>query len=225
MADPVIRLPDRIRIKVCGITRAEDAAAAVALGVDALGFIFAEQSPRFITPDQARGIIADLPPFVTPVGVFVDARRHDVEEIIRFCHLAAVQLHGEESPKYCERVRRHAAPCRVIKAFRVHPLLQPEQLLPYAPEVAGFLFDTWRQGQAGGTGEVFDWSRVSSWHLPRPIILAGGLKPDNVAACLRHLRPFALDVNSGVEHSPGIKAPELLRAFVAEVRRVEEGEG
>ncbi len=212
----------RTRIKLCGITRGEDAAAAVAAGVDALGFIFAEKSPRRIDPDQARAIIMDLPPFVSAVGVFVDAEGRDVEEIIRYCHLTFAQLHGEEDPKYCERLRRQSAPCRVIKAFRVHPGLQAEHLAQFAPDVAGFLFDTWRQGVAGGTGESFDWSHISHWRLPRPVILAGGLKPENVAESLRRVRPFALDVNSGVESSPGIKDIGRLHAFVREVRRAEK---
>ncbi|MDH3348024.1 MAG: phosphoribosylanthranilate isomerase, partial [Desulfobulbaceae bacterium] len=150
----------RIRLKMCGITRLVDAMAGVEAGVDALGFIFYKKSPRNIDPEEARLIIEQLPPFVDVVGVFVDKKRSEVEEIIQYCCLNYAQLHGNESPKYCERLGRHAAPCGVIKALRVGGDLTAKDVAPYQEHVKGFLLDTYRKGQPGGTGESFDWSLV-----------------------------------------------------------------
>jgi len=212
---------DRIRIKMCGITSLEDATAAVEAGVDALGFIFYEKSPRNIDPELARIIIEQLPPFLDTVGVFVDRKRHEVEEIIRFCRLGYAQLHGQESPKYCERLARFAAPCQVIKALRVGTHLQADDIIPYNEHVKGFLLDTYQKGVKGGTGQCFDWSLIQELKLQRDFILAGGLDTENVEEALDAVKPYAVDVNSGVETAPGQKDHNLIREFI---RRVRAGE-
>jgi len=207
---------------MCGVTRRRDARVAVEAGVDGLGFIFHEKSPRAVTPEEARRIIEELPPFIDTVGVFVDKKRDEVEEIIQYCRLNYAQLHGEESPKYCERLIRFAAPCQVLKAFRVGPELNDEVIAPYAPFIRGLLLDTYDRSMAGGTGRTFDWSRIAHLHLQRPLILAGGLHPDNVSEALRQVLPYGVDVNSGVEESPGIKDHGKIIRFVRQVRRFEQ---
>lgn len=206
----------RTRIKVCGITRPEDAQFAVAAGVDALGFIFADKSLRKIDPDQARRIIRDLPPFVDAVGVFVNTDPARVRELVEYCGLTVVQLHGQESVAYCEKM-----PVRVVKAFSIRPETSDREFAPYAGVASGLLFDTWHEKLAGGTGQVFDWSMVAKFALPRPLILAGGLGPGNVGAAVRQVRPFAVDVNSGVEVGPGLKDHALIAAVVRAVRLVD----
>ncbi len=212
----------RMRIKVCGITRLEDALCAASAGVDALGFIFYRKSPRYIAPEEARQIIDQLPPFIDTVGVFVDQEREEVEEIIHYCRLGYVQLHGQESPKYCERLLRSASPCEVIKAFRVGPQTTAEEFEPYVPFVRAFLLDTYDKEMAGGTGRCFDWSLIDMLRLARPYILAGGLDAGNIGAALQAGNARGVDVNSGVEISPGIKDHRLVRDFVATVRQKEE---
>ncbi len=207
---------------MCGVTRAEDAGAAIEAGVDALGFIFYERSPRNIDPDSAAEILNRLPPFVSSVGVFVDKEMSEVEDIVRYCRLSHVQLHGKESPKYCERLARLASPCRIIKAFRVGEGFSAEEIAPYEPFVQAYLLDSYKQGVAGGTGVAFDWSRIGGLDLGKPCILAGGLRQELVAEALEICRPYALDVNSGVETEPGIKDAELIRDFVQAVRRAEK---
>lgn len=212
---------ERIRIKICGITNLEDATAAVDAGADALGFIFYEKSPRFVDPEVARIIIEQLPPFVAAVGVFVDRKRQEVEEIIRFCRLAYAQLHGKESPKYCERLARFAAPCQVIKALRVGKHVQASDISPYNEHVKGFLLDTYQKGVQGGTGQPFDWSLIQSLKLQRDFILAGGLDADNIGKALDAIKPYAVDVNSGVEVAPGQKDHKLIKKFIRQVRACE----
>lgn len=207
---------------MCGVTRLTDADVAVKAGVDALGFIFHEKSPRNIDPEQAREIIEQLPPFVDSVGVFVDKKRKDAEEIIQYCRLNYAQLHGEESPKYCERLTRLGSPCRVIKAFRVTPELTPEDIMPYDAHVRGYLLDTFHQQMVGGTGEIFDWGLIENLQLKRPLLLAGGLDHANILTALTAVRPYAVDVNSGLEKKPGIKDPDLIQTFVHRVRSFED---
>ncbi|MFP7753096.1 phosphoribosylanthranilate isomerase [Thermodesulfobacteriota bacterium B35] len=209
----------RIRIKMCGVTRLEDALAAVEAGVDALGFIFFEKSPRNIDPEEARLIIEALPPLVDTVGVFVDRKRNEVEEIIDFCSLAYAQLHGSESPKYCERLARFASPCQVLKVLRVGRTMDTDQLHAYDEHVRGYLLDTLASGSMGGTGKVFDWSLIGGLGLQKPFLLAGGLNEDNILDALATVRPYGVDVNSGVEKRPGIKDHEKIRRFVQIVRR------
>lgn len=212
----------KIRIKVCGITRLQDALYAAECGADALGFIFHRKSPRYVDPEEARLIIEQLPPFVDAVGVFVDREREEVEEILRYCRLGYVQLHGEESPKYVERLSRFASPCEAVKAFRVGGHTVAEDFEPYVPYVKTFLLDTYDKDAAGGTGKSFDWSIISRLGLRKPYVLAGGLNPENITAALQTVRPSAVDVNSGVEVAPGLKDHRLIREFVRIVREFDD---
>jgi phosphoribosylanthranilate isomerase len=207
---------------MCGTTSLDDALAAVEAGVDALGFIFYKKSPRYIDPEAARIIIEQLPPFVDTVGVFVDRDREEVEEIIRYCQLGYAQLHGKESAKYCERLARFAAPCQVLKALRVGDHLQAADIAPYNEHVKGFLLDTFQKNMVGGTGKPFDWSLIERLELQKTYILAGGLDVDNVAQAIAAVHPYGLDVNSGVEKSPGHKDHARIRAFVGRVRQLEQ---
>ena len=202
----------RTRIKVCGMREMAEVAGVVAAGVDAIGLIFVEQSPRYIDPDRAREIVQSLPPFVDAVGVFVDQEAAAVNEIVRYCGLTKVQLHGTESPAYCAEIA-----CRVLKAFRVRESLAPEDLTPYGGEVSAFLFDTFQEKIAGGTGQTFDWGLLEKLAPPRPVVLAGGLTPENVGEAIRQAHPFAVDLNSGVEFAPGRKDLAKVRAAVAQV--------
>lgn len=212
----------RTRIKMCGITNSYDAEQGVQAGVDALGFIFVEASPRYISPEHARGIISELPPFVDCVGVFVDRDPKEVEEIIAYCGLSYAQLHGSEEPKYCERLARFTAPCKVIKAFRVGDETQGDLFTPYNDVAQGFLLDTYSKGIAGGTGMAFDWRIIDRLRLQLPLILAGGLGPENVREAITQVRPFGIDVNSGVERTPGMKDADKLRAFMEQVRLADQ---
>ena len=208
----------RTRIKMCGVTNFDDAMEGVRAGVDALGFIFVEKSPRNVEPELVRELVAQLPPFVDCVGVFVDRQREEVEEIVEYCALSYAQLHGSEDPKFCERLVRFSSPCQVVKAFRVGPESRAEDFRLYEPVVRGYLLDTYVKGVAGGTGLTFDWSLIAGLDLKQPLILAGGLDPDNVGPAIGALQPFAVDVNSGVEIEPGIKDHDKIHAFVSAVR-------
>ena len=212
----------RTRIKMCGITNRFDAEEGVSAGVDALGFIFVEASPRSVSLELARGIISELPPFVDCVGVFVDRDLEEVKEIIVSCGLSHVQLHGSEDPGYCERLAHSAAPCKVIKAFRVGGETAADVFAPYNDVVQGVLLDTYSKGIAGGTGMAFDWRIIEGLRLQLPLILAGGLGPDNVREAIQQVHPFAVDVNSGVEWTPGMKNAEKVHAFMAQVRLADQ---
>jgi len=202
----------RTRIKICGMTDLAEVRHAVAAGVDALGFIFAKASPRYIDPEWARGIISTLPPFVAAVGVFVNEEAERVAEIAQYCRLSVIQLHGAESPDYCRRFQT-----RVVKAFQVHEGLTALDLQPYEEVVSGFLLDTYDKKQAGGTGKTFDWSLIRKLQPGKPVILAGGLGPANVARAIAEVRPFAVDVNSAIETEPGRKDPVLISRLVEAV--------
>jgi len=195
------------RVKICGITRPEDADRACASGADALGFVFHPQSPRAIDPERAREMVARLPPFVVSVGVFVDRPLQEVLDIAERCRLNAVQLHGREDPDYCSRI-----PLKVIKAFRIAGERLPEEICRY--EVDAILLDTYRPGVPGGTGETFCWDLARQAKRFGRVILAGGLTCDNVAQAIAQVDPYAVDVSSGVEQEPGRKDPVLLAEFV-----------
>jgi phosphoribosylanthranilate isomerase len=203
----------RTRIKICGLTRPEDAVCAVEAGADALGVVFAA-SPRRVTLERAAGVLAVAPPFVTRVGVFVDADAEFVAEAVRTLRLGLVQFHGAESPEACA-----SAPAPVIKALRLDGVPVAEAAAAYRGSVAALLFDTFTPRALGGTGQRFDWS-AHAGALPdwAPAIVAGGLRPDNVAEAMRTLRPYAVDVSSGVEAEPGIKDAQRLEAFIDAVR-------
>lgn len=203
----------RVRVKMCGTTRLEDALAAVRCGVDALGFIFYPKSPRFITPENANSIINSLPPFIDRVGVFVNATHQEVI-LAAGCGLSYLQLHGDESADYCRALREMLPACGIIKAFRVSEASKPEDFSTYKDCVDAFLLDTYAKGIPGGTGMIFDWSVIDSLALQRPIILAGGLTPENVASAIAAVRPYAVDINSGVELQPGIKDHDRLASLM-----------
>lgn len=212
----------RTRIKMCGITNIEDAEEGIRAGVDALGFIFAESSPRYIEPERARAIVARLPPFVDFVGVFVDREMDGVREIVECCGLTSVQLHGGESPEYCRQLTVMASSCKILKAFRVGKNTVSADFQPYQEVVRGFLLDTYAADRVGGTGKTFDWDIIATLDLQRPVILAGGLTPENVGLAIREVQPFAVDINSGVEICPGRKDYIKLRRLVDEVRRADQ---
>lgn len=202
-----------VRSKICGITRIEDALLAVAAGADALGFVFYPPSPRAVTVAQAQAIIAALPPFVTTVGLFVNASRRELSELLSVLPLDLLQFHGDETPADCAGYQRP-----YIKALRVKPGDDVAQLAaPYA-QASGILLDTFVPGVPGGTGAAFDWSLVPR-NLSKPIILAGGLTEQNVFAAIEQVQPYAVDVSGGVEASKGIKDGLKVAAFLREVRR------
>lgn len=201
-----------MKVKICGITNYEDAAAAVELGADALGFNFYRRSPRYIEPEAARAIIRRLPPFVAAVGLFVDEGPEEVCRAARAAGVGVLQLHGDETPDYCGRLSGWP----LIKALRVGGALDAAGLADY--EVQAFLLDARDGALYGGTGKVFDWSLAAAVRGVAPIILAGGLRPDNVAEAIRTARPYGVDVSSGVESSPGRKDRALVGAFIEEVR-------
>ena len=207
----------RVRVKICGMTRIDDAQCAAAAGVDALGFIFYAKSPRHIEPEAARRIIAGLPPLVDAVGVFVNEEMVRVEAVVRRCGLQYAQLHGAEPPDYCRELAARAG-CRVLKAIRVGPVTTAADIAPYRGAVCGFLLDTYQQEAVGGTGAVFDWALIDRLQLDRPFLLAGGLSVDNIAAALELAQPFGVDANSGLERAPGIKDHDLIERFMTAVR-------
>lgn len=200
------------RIKICGITRQADAQFAASLGVDAVGFVLAE-SPRRMEPHMARQISLSLPPFVRTVGVFVDEDPELVRRIATFCGFDWVQLHGNESPEYC-----YALDFKLLKAIRVKDRQSIETMAAYKDCVAGFVLDTYVKGQHGGTGKTFDWTLAKEAKQYGPVILSGGLTPEDVRQAIRLVSPHGVDVSSGVESAPGIKDHEKIRRFVAEAR-------
>lgn len=198
------------RIKVCGITRLEDALAASQLGVDAVGFVFYPKSPRYISPMQAAKIIRKLPPFVSAVGLFVNPEQSEIDEVLELCPLSVVQLHGDESPEFCMAQQR-----RVLKAVSVSSKEDLKRARSYPCAV---LLDAKApRGVHGGTGTSFDWSLLEGFEHEHPLILAGGLNSANIEAALSVRQWFAVDVSSGVEISPGIKDDTKLCDFVTRV--------
>lgn len=195
-----------VRVKICGVTRLEDALAAVRLGADAIGLNFWPRSKRFIAPEAAREIVRRLPPLISTVGVFVDPTREEVLRAVEASGVGVVQLHGDEPPALCA-----ALPFPVVKAIRVRDAASLAALDTYP--AAGFLLDSATPGY-GGSGQAFDWSLAAAAAAARPVILAGGLEPGNVAEAVRVVRPFAVDVASGVEASPGVKDLERMRRFI-----------
>ena len=202
------------RIKICGITNLADAQLAMELGADAVGFIFYPPSKRSVSPAVAAEICAALPPFVAKVGVFVNESAAVIQQRLRDCRLDVIQLHGDEAPGFGRQF-----PAKIVQAIRVQG---PESLRRAAEyEVDALLLDTYTPEQRGGTGQPFDWAlaRQAQSSLRPPIILSGGLTPDNVRAAIRQVAPFAVDVASGVESAPGQKDREKLRRFIQECRQ------
>lgn len=225
-----------LRIKICGITNPDDARAAVEAGADALGFMFYEPSPRNVLLSVAAAIIQTLPPFVARVGVFVDAPEDLVRRAIAECGLDTLQFHGGESPEYCRQFSQFVVqasacppgesgsrPLKTIKAFRIRDAESLEELPRY--ETSSWLLDSFTPDKFGGSGAKFNWELAAvAKESGRPIILAGGLTPENVGAAVGKVRPYAVDVSSGVESKPGRKDREKLRVFIAEARRAAETE-
>lgn len=198
-----------VRVKICGITNPADALAAVAAGADALGFMLYEASPRCVSLAQAAAIIRELPPFVARVGVFVNPTEAFVRQAVAECGIDTLQFHGDESPEFCALFG-----LKTIKAFRIQNADSLQALPPYS--TGAWLLDSFVPGQLGGTGARFNWDlATAAKQLGRPIILAGGLTPDNIAAAVQTVRPFAVDASSGVESAPGRKEAARVRAFIA----------
>lgn len=202
----------RTRVKICGITRIEDAHAAVSAGADAIGLVFWPSSPRFVATEQARAIAAAVPPFVAVVGLFVDAAPAAIHDVLKRVNLALLQFHGSESPEQCGTYGR---PYIKAISMRDDVNLQAEEKR-YAA-AAGLLLDAFAGELVGGAGRSFDWSRIPAVRS-KPIVLAGGLTPENVGDAIRRVRPEAVDVSSGVEASKGLKDPKKIAAFMQAVR-------
>lgn len=216
------------RIKICGISRPEDAAFAAQLGVDAIGLVFYPPSPRNITIDKAREVVEALPPFVTVVGLFVDPDADQVRRVMEAVPIDVLQFHGKETPEQCQDMV--GASRSYIKAIRMREDVDLAQQAQTYAGASGLLLDAYQSGVPGGTGEAFEWSRVPS-NLQKPIVLAGGLNPDNVAEAIRQVRPYAVDVSGGVESDIGLTGKSLkkgikdqgkMAAFVAAVRAADE---
>jgi phosphoribosylanthranilate isomerase len=201
------------KVKICGITNYDDASVAVDLGADALGFIFAP-SPRNIAPEKAGEIIRKLPPFIKSVGVFVNEDTEKIRDIVRYCGLDNVQLHGDETPEICDILMP-----RAIKALKIKGKYNSEQYEPYKGKVRAFLLDTFSEKTAGGTGRTFDWNEaLNIKKLGVPVILAGGLNPSNILEAIERVKPYAVDVNSGIEERPGKKDHSLMKKLFGILR-------
>jgi phosphoribosylanthranilate isomerase len=205
-----------VKVKICGITNPADAQVAIAAGADLLGFIFSETSPRHVTVETAAGIGRNLPPHTVRTGVFVNASEALVTRAIAECGLNLLQFHGDEPPEFCMRFGVMS-----MKAFRVHDAESLKALPNYQTDA--WLLDAFLPNAHGGTGERFNWNlAIEAQKFGKPIFLAGGLTPENVAEAVRTVQPFGVDVSSGVEYSPGKKNHEKIRDFIANVRKVEQ---
>jgi len=202
------------RIKICGITRAEDALAAAQAGADAIGLVFYERSPRHVSIVQAVQLAVALPPFVTIVGLFVNANEAFVREVLANVPLDLLQFHGDESPEFCAQFARP-----YLKAIRVKAGVDLLQCAAHFNTAKGLLLDAHVEGIPGGTGATFDWGLIPA-RLPLPVILSGGLAAENVAAAIKQVQPYAVDVSSGVEANKGIKDAVKIAAFINEVKRM-----
>jgi phosphoribosylanthranilate isomerase len=205
----------RTRVKICGITRVEDALAAARLGADAVGLVFSAKSPRAVSVIQAQAIVRALPPFIAAVGLFVDADPREIRAVVAALPLQLLQFHGNEDPEGC---RGYGLP--YLKALRMREGVDLAAMARPYGDAVGILADAYVEGVAGGTGTTFDWSRIPTG-LAQPVILAGGLNPDNVAAAVRQVRPWAVDVSGGVESAPGVKDAAKIAAFIKGVNSVQ----
>ena len=195
------------RVKFCGFTHQDDVAQAVALGADALGFVFYGLSSRYVSPEHAQTLTRSVPAFVTRVGLFVNEEAETVQRIFEIARLNLIQYHGEESPEFCDAIG-----LPYIKAFRVRKGMDLRTEMDRYPNASGFLLDAYVKGQPGGTGERFDWELIPQSHAP--IILAGGLTPDNAKDAIDQVAPWALDVSGGIETKPGRKDPDKMARFM-----------
>mgnify|MGYP001819982434 CR=1 FL=1 len=205
------------RIKICGITRPEDARTASAHGADAIGLVFYSRSPRAVEIDQAAEIVAALPPFVSSVALFVDESAQQIERVLGGVPVDMIQFHGEESPAFCQQFDRPW-----MKALRVRPGMDIPSLTEQYAEGRAILLDAWQDGVPGGTGRQFDWALAPN-SLRLPVVLAGGLNEHNVGTAVSTVVPYAVDVSGGVESSPGIKDAAMIAGFVAAVRAADQG--
>lgn len=198
----------RTRIKICGITRPQDAIDAAYLGADAIGLVFYAKSPRAVTIEQAQAIIQALPAFVTTVGLFVDEDANEIKDILNHVPLDLLQFHGDENAEYCTQFSRP-----YIKALRVHESSDIEAFAQQHEQAQAILLDTYIKGVKGGTGQAFNWQLVPT-HCTQPLVIAGGLTPDNLPQVIQQLRPYAVDVSGGVEQAKGIKDKAKIAAFI-----------
>ncbi|MEM6580169.1 MAG: phosphoribosylanthranilate isomerase [Pseudomonadota bacterium] len=205
----------RTRIKICGLTRVEDALAAIAAGADALGLVFYAPSPRSVDAAQAAEIVAAIPPLVTTVGLFVNASESEIRQTLDAVRIDLMQFHGDESPAFCDQFS-----CPWIKAVRVRQASDIASTCEQYQRARGILLDSWDKGARGGTGTTFDWN-LAQGQWSKPVLLAGGLDPDNVAEAVERVQPWAVDVSSGVEQSPGYKDSVKIANFVDAVRRAD----
>ncbi len=201
-----------VKVKICGLTRGADVRAAVEAGADALGFVFTPRSKRFVVPQTAAGLVAAVPAFVTRVGLFMDQDTEEVLQVLGQVRLNLLQFHGSEPAEFCEQFGMP-----YIKALAMGAADGGADLSAAFPGASAVLLDSHEPGQVGGTGQVFDWNRIPE--LEKPLVLAGGLNPENVARAVRTVRPWAVDVSSGVEDAPGIKNHERVREFIEEAKR------
>ncbi|QUX91665.1 phosphoribosylanthranilate isomerase [Marinomonas sp. A3A] len=197
------------RVKICGITNLEDALMACSHGADALGFVFYEKSPRYVSSEVANSIVSQLPPFVTPVALFVDADGTLINSVISGSSRWVIQFHGSESESECFSYKRP-----YMKALRVQKGDDVTALVNQYPSASAMLLDAYKAGVPGGTGEVFDWSLIPD-NLSKPIVLAGGLTPSNVEQAIKQVKPYAVDVSGGVELSKGIKSEPKVQEFIS----------
>lgn len=204
----------RTRIKICGITRPEDAQAAIEAGADAIGLVFYAPSPRAVDITQAQKIAAVVPPFVTITALFVNPSAEEVQKVLDSVRIDLIQFHGDEDEHFCEQFNTS-----YIKAIRVRQTQDVVANSLRFPSALAFLLDSFKVGVPGGTGETFDWSLIPK-ESSKPIILAGGLTADNIALAIQQVQPFAVDVSGGVEAAKGIKDPSKIQAFINEVNRV-----
>lgn len=202
------------KIKICGITNKPDAIAAAELMPDMMGFVFYNGSKRYVMPKIMKDIANELPPYMVKVGVFVDETKERVSEIAQTCSLDMLQFHGDESPEYCARFKETY---KIIKAFRIKDKTSLKGINDY--DVDFFMLDAYSEKSKGGTGEIFDWKIIENFEFLKPVILSGGLTPDNVRNAIEKLSPYGVDVSSGIEASPGKKDALLMKKFMENVRK------
>ena len=207
-----------VKVKICGITNPQDASMAIELGADALGFVFAP-SPRQVTPENVRQIVDNLPPFVRTVGVFVNEDLRTIRDIADFCGLDMIQLHGDESPAFCRELMPYT-----VKAFRLKDASTLSSIGLYRGQIRALLLDTYQKGLKGGTGKAFNWNlAVRAMAFGVPVILSGGLGPLNIQRAIATVRPYAVDVNSGIEERPGQKDPTLMKRLMEKINGMNTG--
>ena len=204
------------KIKICGITNKRDAIDASSLGVDMIGFVFYKKSKRYVEPKIVRDIVNELPPFMSKVGVFVNEDKDKVRRIAGECSLDVLQFHADETPDYCAGFEDSY---KVIKAFRIKDKDSLKGVNDY--DVNFYMLDAYSSKDLGGTGESFDWKIAENFEFLKPVILSGGLTPDNVSSAIRMISPYGVDVSSGIEDSPGRKNLDLMKKFIEKVRRLQ----